>query len=195
MGALGSRLSKIARAAATLACLRVARRTAACADGVAASLRDDPHHRRRLRTRGGRLSLRHRLRRTTAHRQSSRCPRPHVDCLVHILSCCRRRRRGVLLQYVFPGARGSGIPQVKVAYASRDGRVPLRDAVGKFVLGSLQIGSGGSLGREGPTVQICAGIASFLGRLRRSRRRAAGAFFRSAPRPASPPRSTRRSPP
>jgi CIC family chloride channel protein len=33
------------------------------------------------------------------------------------------------------------------------------------VLGSLQIGSGGSLGREGPTVQICAGIASFFGRL------------------------------
>jgi CIC family chloride channel protein len=72
---------------------------------------------------------------------------------------------GVLLQYVFPGSRGSGVPQVKVAYATRDGHVPLRDAVGKFVLGSLQIGSGGSLGREGPTVQICAGLASFLGRL------------------------------
>jgi len=72
---------------------------------------------------------------------------------------------GILLQYVVPGARGSGIPQVKVAYASREAKVPLRDAVGKFVLGSLQIGSGGSLGREGPTVQICAGIASKLGRL------------------------------
>ncbi len=71
---------------------------------------------------------------------------------------------GVLLQYVVPGARGSGIPQVKVAYASREGVVPLRDAVGKFVLGSVQIGSGGSLGREGPTVQICAGLASFLAR-------------------------------
>jgi len=71
---------------------------------------------------------------------------------------------GVLLQYVFPGSRGSGVPQVKIAYASRDGRVPLRDAVGKFLVGSLQIGSGGSLGREGPTVQICAGLASLLGR-------------------------------
>ncbi len=82
---------------------------------------------------------------------------------------------GVLLQYVFPGARGSGIPQIKVAYASRSGYVPLRDAVGKFLVGALQIGSGGSLGLEGPTVQICAGLASTLGRLVRfspqSRRR------------------------
>ena len=74
---------------------------------------------------------------------------------------------GVLLQYVFPGARGSGIPQVKVAFAARNGSVPLRDALGKFVLGILQIGSGGSLGREGPTVQICAGIASAMGRVAR----------------------------
>jgi CIC family chloride channel protein len=70
----------------------------------------------------------------------------------------------VLLQYFVPGARGSGIPQVKVAYAIKGGRVPFRDAVGKFVVGVLQIGTGSSLGREGPTVQICAGVASLLGR-------------------------------
>ena len=72
---------------------------------------------------------------------------------------------GALLEYLVPNARGSGIPQVKAAFASPSAVVPLRDAVGKFVVGSLQIGSGASLGREGPTVQICAGIASFLGRL------------------------------
>ncbi|MGI8495294.1 MAG: chloride channel protein [Pyrinomonadaceae bacterium] len=71
---------------------------------------------------------------------------------------------GVLLAYVVPGARGSGIPQVKVAYAVKGGRLPLRDAIGKFVIGVIQIGSGASLGREGPTVHICAGIASTLGR-------------------------------
>jgi len=82
---------------------------------------------------------------------------------------------GALLQYVFPGARGSGIPQVKVAYSSRSGYVPLRDAIGKFLVGTLQIGSGGSLGLEGPTVQICSGLASTMGRVVRfspqSRRR------------------------
>ena len=72
---------------------------------------------------------------------------------------------GLLLQFVVPGARGSGIPQVKMAFASRAGKVPLRDAVGKFVIGSLQIATGGSLGLEGPTVQICAGVASGLGRV------------------------------
>ncbi len=72
---------------------------------------------------------------------------------------------GALLQYVIPTARGSGIPQVKIAFASTPAVVPLRDALGKFALSTLQIGSGASLGREGPTVQICAGVASFLGRV------------------------------
>jgi CIC family chloride channel protein len=74
---------------------------------------------------------------------------------------------GALLHYVVPNARGSGIPQVKAAFANPNGHIRLRDAFGKFVIGSLQIGSGASLGREGPTVHICAGIASSLGRLAR----------------------------
>jgi CIC family chloride channel protein len=84
---------------------------------------------------------------------------------------------GLALHYWVPGAVGSGIPQVKFAYARHAGRVPMRDAVGKFVLGILQIGSGASLGREGPTVQICAGISGLLGRTanlsRQNRRRMA----------------------
>lgn len=71
---------------------------------------------------------------------------------------------GVLLSYIVPGARGSGIPQVKIAYEIKGGRLPLRDSIGKFFIGVLQIGSGASLGREGPTVHICAGIASWLGK-------------------------------
>ncbi|OUW16950.1 MAG: hypothetical protein CBD18_05870 [Opitutales bacterium TMED158] len=39
-----------------------------------------------------------------------------------------------------------------------------RAAISKFVLGTLSIGSGASLGREGPTVQISAGLASCFGR-------------------------------
>ena len=72
---------------------------------------------------------------------------------------------GLALQYWVPGAVGSGIPQVKAAYALRAGFVPLRDALGKFVLGILQVGTGASLGREGPTVQICAGISGWLSRV------------------------------
>src|SRR3954453_7337123 len=58
---------------------------------------------------------------------------------------------GILLHFVVPDARGSGIPQVKVAYAIKGGRMPFSVAIGKFVIGTIQIGSGASLGREGPT--------------------------------------------
>src|SRR4051812_47835437 len=64
---------------------------------------------------------------------------------------------GFVLDRWLPTARGSGIPQVKAVYAIGSGRIRLRDAVGKLLLSTLQIGSGSSLGREGPTVFICAG--------------------------------------
>ena len=71
---------------------------------------------------------------------------------------------GVGLTYLAPAAAGSGIPQVKVAFALRNGVVTVRETVGKFFLCALQIGSGASLGLEGPTVQICAGVSSMLAR-------------------------------
>lgn len=72
---------------------------------------------------------------------------------------------GVLLAYVVPNARGSGVPQVKATYANRGPWIRLRDAAGKFLVGTLQLGSGASLGREGPTVHICASVATGLGRM------------------------------
>jgi CIC family chloride channel protein len=74
---------------------------------------------------------------------------------------------GVGLTYFAPAAAGSGIPQVKTAYALRAGYVTVRETIGKFVLCAIQIGSGASLGLEGPTVQICAGVSSMLARLAR----------------------------
>jgi CIC family chloride channel protein len=74
---------------------------------------------------------------------------------------------GVGLTYFAPAAAGSGIPQVKVAYTLRSGLVTVRETIGKFVLCAIQIGSGASLGLEGPTVQICAGVSSMLARIAR----------------------------
>lgn len=71
---------------------------------------------------------------------------------------------GIALSKLVPGARGSGIPQVKHAFVLEGGRIRLRDAIGKFVLSAFQIGSGASLGREGPTVHICSSVASMLAR-------------------------------
>src|SRR5216683_8207932 len=72
---------------------------------------------------------------------------------------------GYLLFRYFPDARGSGVPQTKAALFAREGRITLRTVLGKFFCTSATLASGIPLGREGPSVQVGAGIASVLGRL------------------------------
>jgi CIC family chloride channel protein len=72
---------------------------------------------------------------------------------------------GYLLFRYFPNARGSGVPQTKAALYAREGRITLRTVLGKFFCTSATLASGIPLGREGPSVQVGAGIASVLGRL------------------------------
>jgi CIC family chloride channel protein len=74
---------------------------------------------------------------------------------------------GYLLYRYFPNARGSGVPQTKAALFARQGRISLRTVLGKFFCTSATLASGIPLGREGPSVQVGAGIASILGRLLR----------------------------
>ena len=71
---------------------------------------------------------------------------------------------GYFLYRYFPNARGSGIPQAKTALFIRDGFISLRTVLGKFSMCSVTLASGLALGREGPSVQVGAGIASVLGR-------------------------------
>jgi CIC family chloride channel protein len=71
---------------------------------------------------------------------------------------------GYLLLRVFPDARGSGIPQTKAALIAGGGYISLKTVIGKFFCCSLSLGGGVALGREGPSVQIGAGVASFLAR-------------------------------
>ena len=71
---------------------------------------------------------------------------------------------GYLLWRFFPNARGSGIPQTKAALFLRDGYITIRTVLGKFGCCSASLASGIALGREGPSVQVGAGIASVLGR-------------------------------
>jgi len=71
---------------------------------------------------------------------------------------------GYLLYRYFPDARGSGVPQTKAALFAREGRITLPTVLGKFFCTSATLASGVPLGREGPSVQVGAGIASVLGR-------------------------------
>lgn len=71
---------------------------------------------------------------------------------------------GYLLFRYFPNARGSGVPQTKAALYAREGHISLKTVIGKFFCTSATLASGIPLGREGPAVQVGAGIASVLGR-------------------------------
>jgi CIC family chloride channel protein len=76
---------------------------------------------------------------------------------------------GYLLYRYFPDARGSGVPQTKAALFAREGNISLGTVLGKFFCTSATLASGIPLGREGPSVQVGAGIASVLGRALRLR--------------------------
>ncbi|HEX6627466.1 MAG TPA: chloride channel protein [Gemmatimonadaceae bacterium] len=71
---------------------------------------------------------------------------------------------GFLLYRFFPLARGSGIPQTRAAVFIHDGRISIRSVIGKFITTSITLASGISLGREGPSMYIGAGLASSIGR-------------------------------
>jgi chloride channel protein, CIC family len=70
----------------------------------------------------------------------------------------------VLVQLVFPGARGSGINQTKAALYIYNGYISFRTVIGKFITAALAIGGGFSLGPEDPSLQIGAGVASMVSR-------------------------------
>jgi CIC family chloride channel protein len=64
-----------------------------------------------------------------------------------------------------PAASGGGIPNVKAVLLRELPQGPFRLIPVKFVGGLLAIGAGLALGREGPTIQIGAGVGYQLGRL------------------------------
>ena len=70
---------------------------------------------------------------------------------------------GLIVYFFAPEAKGHGVPEVMEAMALRDGRIRPRVAVAKLFASSLCIASGGSVGREGPVVQIGSSIGSTVG--------------------------------
>jgi len=64
-------------------------------------------------------------------------------------------------------ARGHGVPEVMEAVQVKEGLMRPRVAVAKSIASAITIGSGGSVGREGPVVQIGAALGSLAGRVLR----------------------------
>ena len=94
---------------------------------------------------------------------------PHVPGLGHWFVVLTPVIAGLMygpLVYRFAReARGHGVPEVMLAVARSGGRIRPRVAAVKALASALCIGGGGSVGREGPIVQIGSALGSSLAQL------------------------------
>ena len=72
---------------------------------------------------------------------------------------------GPIIYFGADEAKGHGVPEVMEAVALRGGRIRSRVALVKILASGISIGSGSSVGREGPIVQIGSSIGSTLARV------------------------------
>ncbi len=70
---------------------------------------------------------------------------------------------GPVIYYVAPEAKGHGVPEVMTAIATCGGRIRPVVVLAKAICSAITIGSGGSVGREGPIVQIGSALGSTIG--------------------------------
>ena len=70
---------------------------------------------------------------------------------------------GPLVYFFAREAKGHGVPEVMEAIALKGGVIRKRVVVVKTLASAICIGSGGSVGREGPIVQIGSAVGSTLG--------------------------------
>jgi CIC family chloride channel protein len=69
---------------------------------------------------------------------------------------------GLITRFFASEAKGHGVPEVMEAVAVRGGKMKPRTVLFKALASAISIGSGGSIGREGPIVQIGAAFGSSL---------------------------------
>ncbi|HSR35497.1 MAG TPA: chloride channel protein, partial [Anaerolineae bacterium] len=72
---------------------------------------------------------------------------------------------GPLIFFFAREAKGHGVPEVMEAVALKGGRIRPIVVVIKSLASSITIGSGGSVGREGPIVQIGSALGSTFGQI------------------------------
>ena len=72
---------------------------------------------------------------------------------------------GPLINRFAPEARGHGVPEVMLAVAENGGRIRPPVTIVKALASAVCIGTGGSVGREGPIVQVGSALASTVGQV------------------------------
>jgi len=70
---------------------------------------------------------------------------------------------GPIIYFWAPEAKGHGVPEVMQAILLKGGMIRARVAVIKAIASAISIGTGGSVGREGPIVQIGSSLGSTVG--------------------------------
>ncbi len=70
---------------------------------------------------------------------------------------------GPLIYFFAPEAKGHGVPEVMQAILLRGGKIRPRVALVKAFASAITIGTGGSVGREGPIIQIGSSLGSTVG--------------------------------
>ena len=70
---------------------------------------------------------------------------------------------GFIIQYISREAKGHGVPEVMEAIITRNGIIRPRVVFAKLIASAIYIASGGSVGREGPVIQIGSAVGSTLG--------------------------------
>jgi CIC family chloride channel protein len=78
---------------------------------------------------------------------------------------------GPIIYYGAREAKGHGVPEIMESLIFRGGRIRNQVVAVKALASSICIGSGGSVGREGPIVQISSSLASTVGQLFRIKER------------------------
>jgi len=74
---------------------------------------------------------------------------------------------GFIIQYVAKEAKGHGVPEVMEAITLRNGIIRPRVVFAKLFASAIYIASGGSVGREGPVIQIGSAVGSTIGQFLR----------------------------
>ncbi|MFC2172966.1 chloride channel protein [Acidobacteriota bacterium] len=74
---------------------------------------------------------------------------------------------GPIVYYFAREAKGHGVPEVMEAVATKQGVIRKRIVFAKTLASAISIGTGASVGREGPIVQIGSAIGSSLGQFMR----------------------------
>jgi len=70
---------------------------------------------------------------------------------------------GPIIYFFAPEAKGHGVPEVMEAILLKAGAIRPRVAFLKAIASAISIGTGGSVGREGPIIQIGSSLGSMVG--------------------------------